>query len=156
MLDRMKTVTGTQPLRIAYTPDSDDAFTFYAWQHGLVTLEAPGFQPEFHRDHVVALNRAAAEQAFDVVAVSSVAYPSLADRYWILSVGNSVGRGFGPVLVSKNYSTIAELLGKRIAVGGISGGEICGNGVRPNRRRNSARRDRRRRHDSRGIARLHR
>src|SRR5438046_9735530 len=91
MLDRMKTVTGTQPLSIAYTPDSDDAFTFYAWQHGLVTLEAPGFQPEFHRDHVIALNRAAAEQAFDVVAVSSVAYPSLAGRYWILSVGNSVG-----------------------------------------------------------------
>ena len=115
----MKTVTDIQTLRIAYTPDSDDAFTFYAWQHGLVTLEAPGFQPDFHRDHIIALNRAAAEQAFDVVAVSSVAYPSLADRYWILSVGNSVGRGFGPVLVSKNYSTIPELRGKRIAVGGI-------------------------------------
>jgi 1,4-dihydroxy-6-naphthoate synthase len=115
----MKSVTDTQRLRIAYTPDSDDAFTFYAWQYGLVTLEAPGFQPQFHRDHIIALNRAAAEQAFDVVAVSSVVYPSLADRYWILSVGNSVGRAFGPALVSKNYSTIPELRGKRTAVGGI-------------------------------------
>ena len=65
------------------------------------------------------MNLAAQEQRFDVVAVSSVMYPKLADRYWVLASGNSVGRGWGPVLVSKHYTSIDELRGKRIAVGGM-------------------------------------
>jgi 1,4-dihydroxy-6-naphthoate synthase len=107
------------PLRISYTPDSDDIFNYYAWENGFVTLDAPGHHPEFHRDHIHILNQAALAERFDVVAVSSVLYPRLADRYWVLAVGNSIGRGVGPVLVSKHYSTLEELRGKRVAVGGM-------------------------------------
>lgn len=112
-------------LRIAYTPDSDDAFNFYAWQHGRVEL--PGWSAGFHHGHIIALNRAAARGEYDVVAISSVVYPSLADRYWILSVGNSVGRGYGPVLVSEKYRRIEELAGKRVAVAGVptTGGALA-------------------------------
>ena len=106
-------------LRIGYTPDSDDVFNYYAWEHDYVTLDTPGYRPVFHRDHISALNRAALQERFDVVGVSSVLYPCLADRYWVLAVGNSVGRGFGPVLVSKRYRTVEELSGKRVAAGGI-------------------------------------
>jgi len=105
-------------LLIAYTPDSDDVFNYYAWEHGHVTLGAPGYEPVFCRKHIIELNHAAQEVRYDVVAISSVVYPKLADRYWILCVGNSVGRKFGPALVSKHYSTIGELYGKRVAVGG--------------------------------------
>ncbi len=107
-----------QKLLIAYTPDSDDLFNYYAWEHGHVTLSEPGYQPVFHRKHITELNRAAQEERYNLVAVSAVTYPKLADRYWILCVGNSVGRNFGPALVSKRYATIEELHGKRIAVGG--------------------------------------
>lgn len=114
-------------LRVAYTPDSDDAFNYYAWEFGHVSLETPGCHAVFDRNHIIALNRAAREGRYDVVGVSSVAYPRLADSYWVLGVGNSVGRGYGPVLVSKHYSAVPQLRGKRVAVAGIptTGGALA-------------------------------
>lgn len=113
------------PLRVAYSPDSDDAFNFYAWEHGRVAL--PGVTATFEREHIIALNRAAQGDRYDLLSISSVAYPALADRYWILSSGNSIGRGYGPVLVSKHYSTLADLRGKVVAVAGIptTGGALA-------------------------------
>ena len=105
-------------LSIAYTPDSDDVYNFYAWEHGHVTLGDGGYEPVFSRGHIIELNRAALEAKYGVVAVSSVFYPKVADRYWVLCVGNSVGRDFGPVLVSKRYKSADELRGKRVGVGG--------------------------------------
>lgn len=112
-------------LRIAYTPDSDDAFNYYAWEHGRVSL--PGFATAFQRDHIIALNRLAAEGASEVVGISSAFYPTVAERYWILAVGSSIGRGYGPVLAARNYTRIEELRGKRIAVGGMptTGGALA-------------------------------
>jgi 1,4-dihydroxy-6-naphthoate synthase len=104
-------------VRVAYTPDSDDAFNYYAWEHGRVKLA--GFCPQFERDHIIALNRAAVRAELDIVGVSSAFYPRVADKYAILSAGNSIGRGYGPVLVSKHYKSFRELRGKRIAVGGL-------------------------------------
>jgi 1,4-dihydroxy-6-naphthoate synthase len=105
-------------LSIAYTPDSDDVFNFYAWGQGRVSLSAGGHPPVFHRGHIIELNHAAQEGLYDVVAVSSVFYPRVSDRYQILCVGNSVGRNFGPCLVSKRHKTAGELAGRRVAVGG--------------------------------------
>lgn len=111
--DRRRKLT----LRVGYTPDSDDVFNNYAWEHGHVAV--PGCEATFERSHIIALNRSAMRGEFDVVNVSSVIYPSVADRYRILAVGTSVGRGYGPVLVSKHYHRLDELAGKRIACGGI-------------------------------------
>lgn len=105
-------------LSIAYTPDSDDVFNFYAWEQGHVTLCEGGYEPVFYRNHIIDLNHAARQGLYDVVAVSSVFYPGVSDRYRILCVGNSVGRNFGPVLVSKHYKSAGDLRGKRVAVGG--------------------------------------
>ena len=104
-------------LSVAYTPDSDDAFNYYAWEHDRVSL--CGRRANFFRNHIIALNRAAAREEYDVVAISSAAYPQLADRYCVLSVGNSVGRGYGPVLVSRQYGSVLDLRGKRVAVAGV-------------------------------------
>jgi 1,4-dihydroxy-6-naphthoate synthase len=65
------------------------------------------------------LNRAALAGRFDVTAISSVAYPVVADRYAILSVGTSVGRGYGPVLVSREECTLRDLAGRRVGVPGV-------------------------------------
>ena len=104
-------------LRVGYTPDSDDAFNYYAWEHGRVGL--PDDSAVFERAHIIALNRAAMRGAFDVVNVSSVIYPWVARHYRILAVGTSVGRGYGPVLVSKRYRGLDDLAGKRVGCGGI-------------------------------------
>jgi 1,4-dihydroxy-6-naphthoate synthase len=104
-------------LTIAYTPDSDDAFYYFALETGRVPM--PGFLPEFRREPIIALNQAALDCTYEVTAVSSVAYPEFADRYAILSVGSSVGRGYGPVLVSREPHTLESLRGKCVGVGGV-------------------------------------
>ena len=112
-------------LSVAYTPDSDDAFNFYAWEHDRVQMS--GWRAEFEREHIIALNRAALAGTYDVVGISSAMYPAVADQYRILAAGTSVGRGYGPVLVSKHYRSLDDMRGKRVAVGGIptTGGALA-------------------------------
>lgn len=112
-------------IRVAYSPDSDDAFNFYAWEHNRVTC--PGVSATFIRDHIIALNHLAANGEAEVVGISSAFYPLVADRYWILTVGSSIGRGYGPVLASRNYETTRELFGRRVGVGGMptTGGALA-------------------------------
>jgi 1,4-dihydroxy-6-naphthoate synthase len=106
-----------RPLSIAYTPDSDDAFYYDALEAGRTSL--PGHSPSFRREPMSVLNRAALRGVYDVTAISSVAYPQVARQYAILSVGTSVGRGYGPVLVSKGERTLEELRGRRVGVPGV-------------------------------------
>lgn len=104
-------------LHIAYTPDSDDAFYYDALETGSVSL--PGYELEFQRQSMSVLNRAALHGRYEVTAISSVVYPWIADRYAILSVGSSVGRGYGPVLVSREPCRLEDLAGQPVGVGGI-------------------------------------
>ena len=121
----LDTLIPTRTLDIAYTPDSDDVFNFYGWEKGHVAL--PGYTPRFGRSHIAVLNQAAMVEAYDVVAISSVTYPLLANKYWILASGSSVGRGYGPVLVSKSALTIDQLRGRKVAVAGLgtTGGTLA-------------------------------
>ena len=107
----------TTPLTIAYTPDSDDAFYYDALENGLVSL--PGYQLRFRREPMAVLNREALVGTNEVTAISSVVYPAIADCYAILSVGTSVGRGYGPVLVSRKSYLLSDLAGHRVGVPGI-------------------------------------
>jgi 1,4-dihydroxy-6-naphthoate synthase len=118
-------ITAPRTLDVAYTPDSDDVFNFYGWEQGHVKLG--GFTPRFGRSHIAMLNRAAQSGLYDLVAVSSVMYPLLADKYWVLAVGSSVGRGYGPVLVSKEHSATESLRGRVVAVPGLhtTGGTLA-------------------------------
>jgi 1,4-dihydroxy-6-naphthoate synthase len=104
-------------LTIAYTPDSDDAFYYFGLETGRVRL--PGFRPEFRREPMSTLNPAALAGVDDVTAISSVLYPHVAEQYAILSVGTSVGRGYGPVLISRRWRELGELRGRRVGVPGI-------------------------------------
>jgi 1,4-dihydroxy-6-naphthoate synthase len=107
----------SKDITIAYTPDSDDAFCYDALETGRVKL--PGYRLRFQRGPMSTLNRAALAGQFEVTAISSVAYPLVADRYAILSVGTSVGRGYGPVLISRDEDTPSDLRGRRVGVPGI-------------------------------------
>jgi 1,4-dihydroxy-6-naphthoate synthase len=110
-------LASVKPLTIAYTPDSDDAFYYDALETGRIAL--PGFRPAFGREPMSVLNRAALRSVFDVTAISSVVYPQIARQYAILSAGTSVGRGYGPVLISKDDLTVDDLRGRRVGVPGI-------------------------------------
>jgi 1,4-dihydroxy-6-naphthoate synthase len=106
------------PIRLAYSPDSDDAFMFFAILNGRIDVRGLSF------DHVRAdtesLNRNAETRARpDVSAVSIHQYAYLANDYLLLPHGGSVGAGYGPVVVATTPRTLAELAGKRIGVPGL-------------------------------------
>ena len=108
-----------QPLEIklAHSPDSDDAFMFYALAtHKLAT---PGYKYTHVLSDIQTLNEAALTETYDVTAVSFAAYPTLRDKYILLDCGASFGEGYGPIVVSSKPLRKEELARKRIAVPGL-------------------------------------
>jgi len=103
-------------IRVGHSPDPDDAFMFYGLASGKVKLE--GIRIEHMLEDIQSLNERALKAELEVTAISAHAYPYVADKYWIMATGASMGEGYGPVLVSKKYRTLAELKGKRVATPG--------------------------------------
>src|ERR1700682_383681 len=104
-------------IKLAHSPDSDDAFMFYA----LAThkLSTPGFKYTHILSDIQSLNEAALTETYDVTAISFAAYPALRDKYILLDCGASFGEGYGPIVVSTKSLKPTELAGKRIAVPGL-------------------------------------
>ena len=105
-------------IRIAYSPDADDAFMFWAIAEG--RIDTHGIRFERERADTEALNRAAeSTRAPDVSAVSIHQYAYLSERYLLLPHGGSVGVGYGPVVVATRALSVSELTGLRIGVPGM-------------------------------------
>lgn len=105
------------PLRLAFSPDSDDIFMFWALLNGKV--DAGGLTFDAARADTETLNARAERGDADVVAVSIAQYARVAKDYLLLPHGMSVGRGYGPVLVAREARDLASLAGKRIGVPGL-------------------------------------
>jgi len=101
-------------IRIAHSPDSDDAFMFYALTAGKIYTD--GLQIEHVLADIETLNREALKGTYEISAISFHAYPYVADKYLVLPSGGSVGEGYGPIVVSKQ--ALNSLKGKRIGVPG--------------------------------------
>src|SRR5215216_375149 len=99
-------------IRIAHSPDSDDAFMFYGLAIGAVHND------EVTVEHVLAdietLNREAFKGTYEISAVSFHAYAHLTDRYLLLPHGASMGDRYGPVLVTRDPLP-SSLEGVRVA-----------------------------------------
>jgi len=104
-------------IKIAYTPDPDDAFHYHALESGAIA-PPPGTSFAFTHAHIQTLNERCLNEAYDVCAISSVHYPKIDDRYVILGSGASVGRGYGPVLGCHRDSHFSDLAGRRVAIPG--------------------------------------
>jgi 5,8-dihydroxy-2-naphthoate synthase len=102
-------------IRIAHSPDSDDAFMFY----GLATGKVPS--GEYELEHVLSdietLNRAAFDGRYEITAVSFHAYAHLTDKYILLPHGASMGDRYGPVVVARRDGP-SSLKGVRVAIPG--------------------------------------
>jgi 1,4-dihydroxy-6-naphthoate synthase len=104
-------------IKLAHSPDSDDAFMFYALAtHKLAT---PGYKYTHVLSDIQSLNEAALRETYDVTAVSFAAYPSLRDKYVLLDCGASFGEGYGPIVVATHSMKPQELKGKRVGVPGL-------------------------------------
>jgi len=109
----------TRTIRVAHSPDSDDAFMFYALAEG--KIDTGDLRYEHELSDIESLNRRALTGELEVTAVSIHAYAYLADRYALLNSGSSMGDRYGPRLVARTAAPAdprAAVRGKRIAVPG--------------------------------------
>lgn len=104
-------------IKIAHSPDSDDAFMFY----GLATDKIDTGELEF--THVLkdiqTLNQIAmTTREFDVTACSFHAYAYIADHYALLPHGASIGDGYGPIVVAREPASASRIKDMVIGVPG--------------------------------------
>jgi 1,4-dihydroxy-6-naphthoate synthase len=115
MTERAQDVS-TRTIRVAHSPDSDDAFMFYALSKD--KLDTGNLRFEHELSDIESLNRRALTGELEVSAVSIHAYAYISDRYALLSSGSSMGDKYGPRLVSREPLGREDLKGKTIAVPG--------------------------------------
>jgi 1,4-dihydroxy-6-naphthoate synthase len=107
----------TTTIHVAHSPDSDDAFMFYALASGKIDTE--GLTYVHQLQDIETLNQRAMRGELEVTAVSIHAYAYLADSYALLPHGASMGDRYGPRLVARSPLSRADIRGKRIAVPGL-------------------------------------
>jgi 1,4-dihydroxy-6-naphthoate synthase len=98
-------------MKLAYSPCPNDTFVFHAWAHGLIP-QAPTVEVTYADIDVT--NTAAERAEFDVVKVSYAALPWLLGRYTLLPSGGALGRGCGPLVLTRGDRQ--DLAGARVAV----------------------------------------
>jgi 1,4-dihydroxy-6-naphthoate synthase len=104
-------------IRIGHSPDPDDAFMFYGFASGQVTVPGHAIAHVLH--DIQTLNEmAAGDDPLEVSAMSLHAFLGLEHRYEMLEVGTSVGRGYGPRVVACRDMPLEDLRGKRVAMPG--------------------------------------
>jgi 5,8-dihydroxy-2-naphthoate synthase len=106
----------TVQLQLAHSPDSDDAFMFYALATKKISTGNLAFTHLL--EDIETLNRKASAETYDITAVSFHAYAYLADRYLLMSSGASFGDGYGPIVVSRASAQGEGLKGKLVVIPG--------------------------------------
>ena len=112
----MTTTLSNRTIHVAHSPDSDDAFMFYALAEGKIDTEGLTYVHELQ--DIETLNQRALRGELEVTAVSIHAYAYLSDKYALLPHGASMGDRYGPRLVARTPMTRADVKGKRIAIPG--------------------------------------
>jgi len=112
----MTTTVAPRTIHVAHSPDSDDAFMFYALAEHKIDTEGLTYVHELQ--DIETLNQRARRAELEVTAVSIHAYAYVADQYALLPHGASMGDQYGPRLVSRTPMTRSDVKGLRIAVPG--------------------------------------
>ncbi|HKY64688.1 MAG TPA: MqnA/MqnD/SBP family protein [bacterium] len=105
------------PIIVAHSPDSDDAFMFYALAKDKIDTG------EFQFDHVLSdiqtLNQEAMKGTYEVSAISFHAFPQVAERYALLPSGSSMGDRYGPMVIAREPHPPSVLRERKVAVPGL-------------------------------------
>ncbi|MFI9120617.1 1,4-dihydroxy-6-naphthoate synthase [Streptomyces bikiniensis] len=102
-------------LKIAYSPCPNDTFVFDAWAHGRVP-GAPRLDVTFADIDVTNGWAEGGTDAHDVLKVSYAVLPRILDEYALLPCGGALGRGCGPLVLTRSAGTGADLAGRTVAV----------------------------------------
>jgi 1,4-dihydroxy-6-naphthoate synthase len=104
-------------IRVGHSPDSDDAFMFYALTHD--KLDTGGLRFVHQLEDIETLNKRALKGELEVSAVSIHAFAYLAGHYALLASGSSMGDRYGPTLVTREPIELDALQNRLIAVPGL-------------------------------------
>ncbi|MCC6444788.1 MAG: ABC transporter substrate-binding protein [Armatimonadetes bacterium] len=104
-------------LRLGHSPDSDDAFMFYALAAG--KIDTGDLRFEHILQDIQTLNQWAREGKLEITAISAHAYAYVQGGYDLFDHGASMGDDYGPVVVAREPSSIESLRGVKIAVPGL-------------------------------------
>jgi 1,4-dihydroxy-6-naphthoate synthase len=111
------TATDTRQLiRVGHSPDPDDAFMFHALANDCVPTGRYQFTHELV--DIETLNQRAFQAELELTAVSIHAYAYLHHNYLLCSCGASMGDGYGPMVVTREPATLAQVADRVIAVPG--------------------------------------
>ena len=103
-----------EQIRIGHSPDSDDAFMFYALAKKLIPTD--GFEVVHVIEDIESLNKRALNSELEVTAISIHAYAYVSQDYALMPCGASIGDRYGPIVVSTSPIDLHNLSGKRIPV----------------------------------------
>lgn len=98
----MTATSATEPkvIRVGHSPDSDDAFMFYALTHDKIDTEGLKFVHQL--EDIQTLNTRARNKELEVSAVSIHAFAYLTEDYALLASGSSMGDQYGPKIITTN------------------------------------------------------
>lgn len=102
-------------LTLGYSPCPNDTHIFYALSHGLIGVP---YRFKTLLADVEMLNQQIKEGVLDISKLSAHAVLHMLDKYWLLRSGGAIGRGCGPLVVSRRFSKMQELRDAVIAVPG--------------------------------------
>lgn len=102
-------------MNIAFSPCPNDTFVFHAWVHGLIP-DAPQLDV-MYADIDITNGLAASGNGPEVLKISYAALPWVLSEYALLPCGGALGRGCGPLVLTKSGSNDpAALSGRQVAV----------------------------------------
>ena len=102
-------------LTFGYSPCPNDTFAFHALAHGLVDLP---FRVRPVLLDIEELNRRAHDGAFDLTKLSVGAFAQVGDRYRLLRSGAALGKGVGPLVVTRAPMSLVQVADLRVAIPG--------------------------------------
>jgi 1,4-dihydroxy-6-naphthoate synthase len=103
-------------ITLGHSPDPDDAFMFYALAADKIPTGGLSFRHVI--EDIETLNRRAMNAELDITAISIHAYAHVLDQYALLTSGASMGDNYGPLVISREPMSLADLGRARVAVPG--------------------------------------
>src|SRR5436189_4974516 len=101
---------------LAFSPCPNDTFIFDALVNKKIDTE--DFEFDIMLEDVQTLNQFALQNKTDISKISYGVLPLLIDNYFLLNSGGALGKGVGPLLISKSKISLENLNNKTIAIPG--------------------------------------
>jgi 1,4-dihydroxy-6-naphthoate synthase len=105
-------------ISLGFSPCPNDTFIFDALVNH--KIDTKGFEFDVVLEDVQTLNKWAIEGKLDVSKISYGVWPIVQEQYSLLNSGGALGKGVGPLLISKSQIEKSQIPNKRIAIPGVN------------------------------------